>query len=75
MVSNHSHNKSIGAEFAALLPENDKAWYKKPTLLYLNFCLFSLFLLSSGNGYDGSILNGLLALPQWVNFMDKPTSS
>ncbi|KAH8796301.1 general substrate transporter [Hyaloscypha finlandica] len=75
MVSNHNHNKSVGAEFAALLPANDKAWYKKPTLLYLNFCLFSLFLLSSGNGYDGSMLNGLLALPQWVNFMDKPTGS
>ncbi|KAJ4286545.1 hypothetical protein N0V90_013245 [Kalmusia sp. IMI 367209] len=44
-------------------------------MVYLNFCLFSLFMLSSGNGYDGSMLNGLLALPQWNEFMDKPTGA
>ncbi|KFZ23892.1 hypothetical protein V502_01620 [Pseudogymnoascus sp. VKM F-4520 (FW-2644)] len=75
MASNNNNIKSVGAEFAALLPANDKAWYKKPNLLYLNFCLFSLFLLSSGNGYEGSMLNGLLALPQWIDFMDKPTGA
>ena len=75
MVSNNNHNKSVGAELAALLPADEKAWYKKANMVYLNFCLFSLFLLSSGNGYDGSMLNGLLALPQWYDFMDKPTGT
>ncbi|KAG4436541.1 hypothetical protein IFR05_007979 [Cadophora sp. M221] len=74
MVSN-SNQKSVGAELAAVLPANDIAWYKKPNLLYLNFCLFSLFMLSSGNGYDGSMLNGLLALPRWYSFMGSPTGA
>ena len=64
--------KSVGAELAATLPANDKPWYKKPNLVKLNFCLMSIFLLSSGNGYDGSMLNGVLALPYWDTFMGHP---
>ncbi|KAM6506657.1 hypothetical protein FSOLCH5_013632 [Fusarium solani] len=30
---------------------------------------------SSSNGYDGSLMNGLLALPQWHGFMDSPTGA
>lgn len=64
--------KSVGAELAAVLPVNDKPWYKKRNLIRLNFCLICLFILSSGNGYDGSMLNGVLALPPWQIFMDHP---
>ncbi|KAL1846311.1 hypothetical protein Daus18300_014294 [Diaporthe australafricana] len=67
--------KSVGAELAAVLPSNDKPWYKKRNQIYLNFCIMSLFLLSSGNGYDGSMLNGLLALPPWQSFMGNPTGA
>lgn len=66
---------SVGPELAAVLPANDKPWYKKRNLMILNFCLMSLFLLSSGNGYDGTMLNGLLALPHWLSFMDHPTGA
>ncbi|KAI3390677.1 hypothetical protein diail_8883 [Diaporthe ilicicola] len=67
--------KSVGAELAAVLPPNDKPWYKKRNQIYLTFCTASLFLLSSGNGYDGSMLNGVLALPRWESFMDNPTGA
>lgn len=30
---------------------------------------------ASANGYDGSLMNGLQALPQWDSFMDTPTGS
>lgn len=66
---------SVGPELAAVLPVNDKPWYKKRNQVVLNFCLISLFLLSSGNGYDGTMLNGLLALPHWLSFMDHPTGA
>ena len=46
--------KSVGAELAAYLPANDTPWWKKRNLLLLNYCMFSLLLLSSGNGYDGA---------------------
>lgn len=67
--------KAVGPELAAVLPQNDKPWYKKRNLIYLNFCQMSLFLLSSSNGYDGSMINGLIALPPWQEFMKHPTGS
>jgi MFS family permease len=30
---------------------------------------------ASANGYDGSLMNGLQALPQWESFMDTPTGA
>lgn len=59
----------------AVLPTDDIPWYKKPELFYLNFCLLSLFLLSSSTGYDGSMIGGLQALPQWQEFMNHPTGA
>ncbi|KAH6989941.1 general substrate transporter [Ilyonectria destructans] len=67
--------KSVGPELAAILPPNDIPWYKKRNQVFLNFCLICLFLLSSGNGYDGSMLNGLLALPHWQSFMKHPSGA
>jgi MFS family permease len=68
----NARDKAVGPELAAFLPVSTTPWYKKSELLYLNFCLISLFLLSSSNGYDGSMMNGLQALPQWHKFMDNP---
>ncbi|KAL1858283.1 hypothetical protein VTK73DRAFT_7867 [Phialemonium thermophilum] len=67
--------KSVGAELSAVLPSNDRPWYKKRNQITLNFCLMSLFLLSSGSGYDGSMINGLLALPHWQSFMNHPSGA
>jgi hypothetical protein len=65
--------KGIGPALAAVLPQDGIPWYKKPYLLKLNICLFSLFLFSSANGYDGSMMNGLQALPQWQDALHHPT--
>ncbi|RHZ56164.1 uncharacterized protein CDV56_107532 [Aspergillus thermomutatus] len=45
------------------------------THMYLNYIIISLVLLSSANGYDGSLMNGLQALDQWNIFMDYPTGA
>ncbi|KAK4496698.1 hypothetical protein PRZ48_012681 [Zasmidium cellare] len=71
----NSNLASVGAELAAHLPSDDKPWWKKRNLVWLNFSLMSIFLLSSGNGYDGSMLNGVLALPHWQAFMHHPTGA
>ena len=80
--------KSVGSEMASLIPQDGKRWWQRPHLLQLNLYLFSLFLLSAANGYDGSMMNGesgisitgarlihagLQALPQWHEFMKMPT--
>lgn len=67
--------KAVGPELAAMLPAHDRPWYKKKNLSFLNLCIFSLFLLSSANGYDGTMLNGVLALPPWQEFMSYPTGA
>ncbi|SCO91364.1 related to hexose transporter protein [Fusarium oxysporum] len=48
-------------------------WYRKPHLLKLNISIICLVLFSSALGYDGSMSNGLQALPQWNEFMEHPT--
>ncbi|KAL3470511.1 general substrate transporter [Aspergillus californicus] len=72
MVSSHRQDKAIGTNLGAVLPNDETPWYKKRHLLRLNLCLFCIFLFSSANGYDGSMMNGLQALPQWHTFMSHP---
>ncbi|KAG8630233.1 hypothetical protein KVT40_001852 [Elsinoe batatas] len=55
------------------VPGDTVPWYRHTYLLKLNFCIFSIVLLSSSNGYDGSIMGGLLALQSWNRFMNNPT--
>ncbi|KAJ4177873.1 hypothetical protein NW767_014994 [Fusarium falciforme] len=79
MAKDNSGEKSakanaVGEELAAVLP-NDGPWYKQKHLIKLNFSILSLIMFSSSNGYDGSLMNGLLALPQWHGFMDSPTGA
>ncbi|KAH6621712.1 sugar transporter [Boeremia exigua] len=63
---------AVGAGLAAVLPVNEAPWYQQSHLLYLNFLCVSMALLTAANGYDGSMMNGLMTLPQWFTFMDNP---
>lgn len=75
MVSSPVTTRGVGPEMAAVLPTDTIPWYKKKNLLLLNFSLFCLIMFSSANGYDGSMMNGLQALPQWQTFMKHPTGA
>ncbi|KAE8142489.1 general substrate transporter [Aspergillus pseudotamarii] len=50
-------------------------WWKDPKLRRLNFCLISMTLFSSSNGFDGSLVNGLQSLDSWLEFMQMPSST
>ncbi|KAH6692488.1 sugar transporter [Plectosphaerella plurivora] len=65
---------AIGDDLAQVLPDNGP-WYKQRHLLLLNFYAFSICLTTAANGYDGSLMNGLMALPQWHEFMDEPSGA
>ena len=75
MVNQRVDVQAIGADLATVLPQDAVPWYKKSHLLRLNLYLFCIFLFSSANGYDGSMMNGLQALPQWHAFMNNPTGA
>lgn len=70
-----SEARSAGVELAAVLPKDGLPWYKQKHLIKVNFCVLSLMLFSGSNGFDGSLQNGLLALPWWRDFMNDPTSA
>ncbi|KAM0327408.1 hypothetical protein ACHAQA_005694 [Verticillium albo-atrum] len=67
--------RTVGIELASVLPDDGLPWYKRSHLLRLNFCMLSLCLFSGSNGFDGSLMNGFLALPQWHEFMEYPTGA
>ncbi|KAK7700718.1 hypothetical protein SLS57_012032 [Botryosphaeria dothidea] len=67
--------KTAGDKVASVLPRDLKPWYLRPKLVRLNFCIVSMVLFGSANGYDGSLMNGLQALDQWQEFMHHPTGS
>lgn len=75
IASAPSGNKAVGEELASVLPQDNKAWYKRAHLIKLNLIVLSLVQFSSGNGYDGSVMNGLQALSSWQTFMDTPTGA
>jgi len=41
-------------------------WYKRKNLRTLYFLMFFVILTSATNGYDGSMVNGLLSLKQFT---------
>ncbi|KAH7139976.1 sugar transporter [Dactylonectria estremocensis] len=61
-----SHNLSAAA------PTSSIPWYKQSHLLKLNYTIISMVLLASANGYDGSVMGGLLAFGTWNKFMNYP---
>ncbi|KAL2891254.1 Lactose permease [Ceratocystis lukuohia] len=61
------------ADLASVLP-SDK-WTSQWHIVRLNLAIGSLALFSSANGYDGSLMNGIIALPSWNRFMDHPRGS
>ncbi|CRK14091.1 hypothetical protein BN1723_015723 [Verticillium longisporum] len=63
---------AIGDDLAELILNDGVAWYRKRHLLRLNYYCLCMCLLAAANGYDGSMMNGLMALPQWFNFMNHP---
>ncbi|KAB2111700.1 hypothetical protein AG0111_0g357 [Alternaria gaisen] len=57
-------------------PEEDmRPWYHQPELRKLYLLMPFLFLGSTTLGYDGSLLNGLQAMPAWKEFFHHPTGS
>lgn len=57
--------------FAHLL--DPRPWYKNSRLVTLNAWILLLLITSSTNGYDGSMMNGVLSLPYFNDFFDRPS--
>lgn len=50
-------------------------WWKSPGLRHLYVTIPILFLGSTINGYDGSLLNGLQTMPQWREYFNEPSGA
>ncbi|KAH7128762.1 hexose transporter-like protein [Dendryphion nanum] len=64
--------KVVGEALAAVLPQHDKPWYRVSYLLRLNLLLVIPLMSSAVAGYDGSMMNGLQALPSWKRDFGNP---
>lgn len=64
--------KIVGEALAAVLPQHDKPWYRISHLLRLNLLLLIPLMSSAIAGYDGSMMNGLQALPSWKRDFNHP---
>ncbi|KAF2735850.1 hexose transporter protein [Polyplosphaeria fusca] len=63
------HFKVCGREFPAV------KWWALPNLRSTYCLLFFVVLTSATNGYDGSMVNGLLSLEQFDKYMNHPSGS
>ncbi|KAL5615246.1 hypothetical protein BROUX41_005301 [Berkeleyomyces rouxiae] len=68
-----ARSPSRGAELDSVIPPGK--WTSQWHIVRLNIAIASLALFSSANGYDGSLMNGIIALPSWNHFMDHPRGS
>ena len=67
--------KAVGDDLLCVLPDDGTPWYRQKHLIVLNYFAVSMGLLAAANGYDGSMMNGLMALPQWFEFMGNPSGA
>ncbi|GFZ51177.1 hypothetical protein JCM24511_08935 [Saitozyma sp. JCM 24511] len=70
----HAHQKEVqNAElYAAIQATNIPRWSKASLHLYL--CIFTAFLCSNANGYDGSLMTALLAMPHYQSTFNSGTT-
>ncbi|OBT57507.1 hypothetical protein VE04_01608 [Pseudogymnoascus sp. 24MN13] len=63
-----------GLTLVDVTPKLEKIWIKYPRLVQLNLLLLCAFLGQTATGYDGSMLNGMQALPQWREYFGSPSA-
>ncbi|CBX93621.1 similar to hexose transporter [Plenodomus lingam JN3] len=64
--------KVVGEALAKVLPRTDRPWFRVSYLLRLNMLLLMPLMSSAIAGYDGSLMNGLQALPSWKRDFGNP---
>lgn len=57
-------SESGGAAYKTLRNNVASSWMKDPGLRKLNFGIGLMFFSAAANGFDGSLMNGLLAIPR-----------
>ncbi|KZT03791.1 hexose transporter [Laetiporus sulphureus 93-53] len=62
------------ANYEHLLNPN-RRWYNNKRLILLHCWLLLLLITSSGNGFDGSLMNSFQSLKQWQHYFNNPQGS
>ncbi|CRG92363.1 Lactose permease [Talaromyces islandicus] len=69
------HDEYQSHDFRQLASASTVVWYKHPGLRRLYAMMPILFLGSTINGYDGSLLNGLQTMVPWEEYFNNPTGA
>jgi sugar porter (SP) family MFS transporter len=62
-----------GLTLLEVVPKREKYWWHYRYLRNLNLLLLSGIMWSTASGFDGSLFNGMQALPQWKDYFNNPT--
>ncbi|EOD45692.1 putative hexose transporter protein [Neofusicoccum parvum UCRNP2] len=65
-AATRGHFRLAGREYPAV------TWWKEPQMRKTYICLMFVVLTSATNGFDGSMVNGLLALDQFKEYFNNP---
>ena len=71
----HENLNFEGLSVLDVVPKLDKYWWHYPHLRKLNLLLLAGIFWSTASGFDGSLFNGVQALPQWKNYFGNPTGN
>lgn len=58
-----------------VIPKRDKSWWRDRRLLKLNALLLCALLTQTAQGFDASMLNGMQALPTWIEYFGHPAGT
>ena len=61
-----------GVSLKDVIPQRSKPWWKDMRLIQLNTLLLCALLTQTAQGFDASMINGMQALPEWIQFFGHP---
>lgn len=64
-----------GVTLHDVIPKRDKPWWRDRRLLQLNTLLLCALLTQTAQGFDASMINGMQALPKWIEIFGAPKGS
>lgn len=69
-------DQAVEYNLMAQLPEyNGRKWFQIPHLLKLNSIILIISLTSTNYGYDGSMVNALQSMPNWMGAIGIPSGA
>jgi sugar porter (SP) family MFS transporter len=80
MAGATAHTDNVQYDFTGVtlkdvIPKRDKPWWRDRPLIQLNALLLCALLTQTAQGFDARMINGMQALPAWIETFGNPTGT